>query len=88
MPFTAKTHCTRGHEFVEGSYKWRKERDGRLSKLCMACVRQREKERWQRNKAAGISPARAHREQVQAMIAEIDARWAERKKKAAGNGSN
>jgi hypothetical protein len=46
-----KTHCIRGHELSGANLRWERDRCG-LKRTCLACKRQRERQRSARRKAA------------------------------------
>lgn len=47
--FTAKnavkTHCPKGHAYVDGNIKWKKCRSGNMGRECLTCHRERERNR-------------------------------------------
>ncbi len=47
----AKTHCKRGHEFTPENTYYRRDSANGL-RQCRTCIRARNKQQWQRHKAA------------------------------------
>ena len=69
-----KTHCVHGHEFTEANTYWRKDRNGRRSRMCLACCNTRTKKRY-----AAMSP-----EERSALAARSSERRRQRKREQRG----